>query len=150
MPADVDIIVTSPDSTEIRLIAEAKLSLPDITSAEKALKLAMLRMASPVGLLVTPEKMWVYVDRYVSQSPESVDRVAEFDISKFLSFKPSSLSSDEAQQFENVVQNWLEALPGHAQRMPRNGNHFWKIVTTYIVPALESGEIRAAAPRYRN
>jgi hypothetical protein len=92
MPADVDIIVTSPDSTEIRLIAEAKLSLPDITSAEKALKLAMLRMASPVGLLVTPEKMWVYVDRYVSQSPESVDRVAEFDISKFLSFKPSSLS----------------------------------------------------------
>jgi hypothetical protein len=82
MPADVDIIVTSPDSTEIRLIAEAKLSLPDITSAEKDLKLAMLRMASPVGLLVTPEKMWVYVDRYVSQSPESVDRVAEFDYFK--------------------------------------------------------------------
>jgi hypothetical protein len=59
----------------------------------------MLRMASPVGLLVTP---------------------------------------------------WLEALPSNAQRMARNGDHFWKVVTTYTLPALESGEIRAAAPRYRH
>jgi hypothetical protein len=49
-----------------------------------------------------------------------------------------------------LVTPWLEALPSNAQRMARNGDHFWKVVTTYTLPALESGEIRAAAPRYRH
>jgi hypothetical protein len=148
MAADVDIIVTGSDSTEVRMIAEAKLSLADLNAAERELKETMLRMSAPVGLLVTPEKMRVYVDRYISQTPESVDRVGEFDVSKFLAFRPRSSSADETREFENRVQHWLEDLPSKAAQIARNGDIFWTVVKSYIVPAIESGKIRAAAPRY--
>jgi len=54
MLAEVDIIVMSADGTEIRLIVEAKLSVPDLHAEEEKLKSAMLSMSSPAGLLVTP------------------------------------------------------------------------------------------------
>lgn len=148
MPADVDIIVTSPDTADVRLVAETRLSLPDMSSAETILKTAMVRMSSPVGILITPDRMWVYLDRYLSQTPDSVDRVGEFDVSKLLHFRPVSASRDEERHFEAVVQQWLEDLPRLVERAPRKDDHLWSVVNTYIIPAVETGEIRAAAPRY--
>lgn len=150
MPAEVDIIVTSSDGTEIRLIAEAKLSVPDLHSEEEKLKSAMLSMSSPVGLLVTPDRMLVYLDRYVSQTTESVDQVGDFDVSPLLRFKPVSASPDEARRFETAVQQWLESLPGSAAQVSRKDNCFWNALNSYILPAVETGKIRAAAPRYRS
>lgn len=150
MATDVDIIVTGPDTTEVRLIAEAKLFLSDIASAEKSLKEAMLRMSSPVGLLVTPERLWVYLDRYLSQTPESVDKVGEFDVSPLLRFKPDKASSDEAHRFETTVQHWLEDLPQSSTQIHREDSRLWNVLSAYVLPAVETGRIRAAAPRYRS
>jgi hypothetical protein len=154
MPADVDIIVTSsdtnPETAEVRLIVETKLVLQDIRSAEDTLKNAMLRMSSPVGLLVTPGRMWVYSDQYTSQALESVIQIGDFDISHLLQFKPKSTSQDEARRFESVVQQFLENLPQLASEVRSTNDHLWNVLNTYVLPAIENGRIRAAAPRYRN
>lgn len=150
MPTDVDIIVTGPDTPEVRLIVEAKLSVSDIRSTEKLIKQAMLRMSSPVGLLITPEKLWVYLDRYLSQGPDSVENVGEFEISTWLKFKPQEKSKDEALHFERTVQQWLEDLPQDSAKIRRENSRLWNVLSAYVLPAVETGRIRAAAPRYKS
>ena len=73
-----DIIVTTPDS--VSLVVEAKVTLPNLERTEEGLKQYMVGMQCPVGLLITPERMWLYRDSYTSRSPESVEFVGEFDL----------------------------------------------------------------------
>jgi len=51
----------------------------DLPRTEEALKQYMVGMQYPFGLLITPEKGWVYRDFYSSLSPASVKQVEEFD-----------------------------------------------------------------------
>jgi len=150
MLEEVDIIVTGADATEVRLIVEAKLAVRDITSAEQNLKRAMMQMSSPVGLLVSPERIWVYSDQYVSQTPESVVQVGNFDISHLIHFQPGSVSPDEVYRFESAVQHWLEDLLRIAPEIRRTNDTFWNVLNTYVLPAVEAGQVRAAAPRFRS
>jgi hypothetical protein len=55
-----DIIVTTVDG--ISLVAEAKLALPNFEHTEEDLKKYMVGMQCPVGLLITPDRMWLYRD----------------------------------------------------------------------------------------
>lgn len=57
------------------------------------------------------------------------------------------MSLDEARRFETAVQQWLESLPGSAAQVPRKDTRFWNALNSYIRPAVETGQIRAAAPR---
>lgn len=40
----------------------------------------MFGMQCPVGLLITPQRMWLYRDSYTARSPDSVKPVTEFDL----------------------------------------------------------------------
>jgi hypothetical protein len=73
-----DIIITTPDG--ISLVAEAKVTLPNLKRTEEDLKQYMVGMQCPIGLLITPERMWLYRDSYTTRSPQSVQRVGEFDL----------------------------------------------------------------------
>ena len=44
MPAQADIIVSSPDSTEVKLVVEAKLQVPDLQGTEHQFKNFMLQI----------------------------------------------------------------------------------------------------------
>ena len=61
MPAQVDIIVSSPDSTEVKLVVEAKLQIPNLRETERELKNFMLQVRCPLGLLVSPQRLVVSI-----------------------------------------------------------------------------------------
>ncbi|HKQ86775.1 MAG TPA: hypothetical protein VJS43_08400 [Candidatus Acidoferrales bacterium] len=147
MPANIDIIVRSADSTETKLLVETKLSLVDLARVEGQLKGAMLDVSCPVGIIVTPERMWMYVDEYTSTGPTSIHLVGEFAIGDLLRYKGPG-SAGEGRDFENFVQHWLEILPQIATRDRVPNARLWDALNRFVLPAVETGDVRAAAPRY--
>jgi hypothetical protein len=145
MPAQADIIVSSPDSTEVRLIVEAKLRNPDMQIAESQLKNFMLLMRCPLGLLISPERLWVYIDRFTSDSEDSIEKLGDFDISDLVKFGSSAVADGIA--FENAVQSWLENLSANVTRKPPTDPKLREIINHHILPAVETGVVRAAGPR---
>src|SRR5580692_258269 len=101
-----DIVVTTPDG--MMLVAEAKVTLPDLAHTEEDLKKYMFGMQCPVGLLITPQRMWLYRDSYSARSPLSVQRVGEFDAKPLWQQAPPA----QGAAFEVFVQRWLEDLAG--------------------------------------
>jgi len=148
MPAQADIIVTSPDSTEVNLVVEAKLRFPDFAAAERQLKHYMLQIRCPLGILISPERLWIYRDQFTSNSEESIERLGEFATAGLVPFQPASSITDPkaaAAAFEDAVQDWLESLPSSNTRgLERK---LRSAIDHYIVPAIENGIVGAAGPR---
>jgi hypothetical protein len=133
-----DIIVTGSDG--ITLVAEAKVSLPNLERTEEQLRHYMIGMQCPTGMLITPQRMWVYRDLY--SSPPNVERIGEFDMSNVWQRRPPT----DAASFELFVQQWLERLTQQpTKNLPRK---VAEALREYIVPAVASGDVRAAHPRY--
>jgi hypothetical protein len=145
MPAQADIIVSSPDSTEVKLVVEAKLRTPDLPSTEHQLKNFMLQLRCPLGLLVSPQRLLVYVDRFTSDSEDSIERIGDFDITGLVKVRPSAAGDGVA--FENAVQAWLEDLSSSSMRGRVKDPKLLEIINHYILPAVETGVVRAAGPR---
>jgi hypothetical protein len=145
MPAQADIIVSSPDSTEVKLVVEAKVGAFDRQSAEKQLKNFMLQMHCPLGLLVSPQRLWVYVDRFTSDSEDSIEGLGEFDITGLVRFSSAAITDGIA--FENAVQSWLENLSAGVIRKLPTDPKLQEVINHYILPAVETGIVRAAGPR---
>ena len=134
-----DILITTPDG-QVMVIA-AKVTINDLPRTEEELKRYMVAMQYPFGLLITPEKGWVYRDFYSSISPASVKRVEEFDSTRiWLRIPPR-----DGQDFEAFVQQWVEDLADFpAASLPPQ---LKDIVQGYLLPAIAGGEVRAAHPR---
>lgn len=140
MPFAPDIIITTPEG--VALVAEAKLSLPDLQLTEDNLKRYMVGMQCPIGLLVTPERMWVHRDTYTVRSPQSVERVGEFNAANLWQQPPPT----EGWAFEAFVQQWLEHLVEQSTaQLPET---LREALREYVLPAVASGDVRAAHPRY--
>jgi hypothetical protein len=139
MAFEPDIIVTTPDDRI--MVIEAKVTMNDLPRTEEALKRYMIAMQYPFGLLITPEKGWVYRDSYANLSPASIQRVEEFDSTPIWRQNPPRSPRD----FEAFVQRWIEDLPDFpTQSLPPQ---FKDIVQGYVLPAIAAGEVRAAHPR---
>ncbi|MGA2136665.1 MAG: hypothetical protein ABSH50_30615 [Bryobacteraceae bacterium] len=135
-----DIIVTGPDG--VLLVVDAKTTLTDLARSEEQLKRYMSGMQCPTGVLITPEHMWVYRDLYTAPSPESIRRIAEFDMWGLWQQPPPV----EAISFEIFVQQWLERLAQQpTQDLPAKISG---ALREYVLPAVTNGEVRAAHPRY--
>ncbi len=135
-----DIIITTPDG--IILVIEAKVYVSNLERTEEDLKQYMFGMQCPVGLLITPERMWLYRDSYTTRSPQSVQRVGEFDPKPLWQQPPPS----QGAAFEMFVQQWLEDLGKLPDRdLP---NELREAIREYVLPAVTAGDVRAAHPRY--
>ncbi len=145
MPAQADIIVSSPDSTEVKLVVEAKLETPNLRETEHQLKNFMLQLRCPLGLLVSPQRLWVYLDRFTSYSEESIEFLGEFNIEGLIKFHLPATGGGVA--FENAVQAWLEDLSNDTARSQVQDPKLREIINHYILPAIETGIVRAAGPR---
>jgi hypothetical protein len=134
-----DILISTPDGQ--LMVIEAKVTIDDLPGTEEALKRYMVGMQYPFGLLITPEKGWVYRDSYSSLSPASIQQVEEFDSAPIWQQKPPR----EPLEFEAFVQRWIEDLANFpTQSLPPQ---FKDIVQGYVLPAIAVGEVRAAHPR---
>jgi hypothetical protein len=141
MPFEPDIIVTENGHHRVNLVVDVKTSLPDLQQTELGLKKYMYLVQCPTGLLITPDRMWVYQDGYTSRSPESVELVGDFDLELVWEDPPPK----QETRFETFVQRWLEDLPRQrAEQLPKD---LRSAVREYILPAVVQGEVRAAHPR---
>ena len=135
-----DILITTPEG--VTLVVEAKVTLPNLERTEQDLKRYMFQMQCRIGLLITPDRMWLYRDFYTTRSPQSVQRVGEYDAKLLWQQPPPSQDG----QFEIFVQQWLEYLPAQpTQELPKE---LREALLEYVLPAVTSGEVRAAHPRY--
>ena len=134
-----DILITTPDGRV--MVIEAKVTMNDLPRTEEAHKRYMVAMQYPFGLLITPEKGWVYRDFYSSLSAASVKQVEEFDSTPMWRQNPPR----EPLEFEAFVQRWIEELGDFpTQSLPPQ---FKDIVQSYVLPAIAAGEVKAAHPR---
>jgi hypothetical protein len=145
MPFEPDIYVTGSVNSEIVLVVDVKTNLSDFEATERELKKFMAGTRCPAGALITPQKLWLYRDRYLP-SQDSVQNVGAFDISKILNFIPSGVGQRDEFAFENLVQSWLESLRTEAglRRLPRELRN---AVELFLMPSIFEGEIGAAHPR---
>ncbi len=140
MAFEPDILITTPDG--ITLVVEAKTTLPNLERTEEDLKQYMFGMQCPLGLLITPERMWLYRDFYTAASPLSVQRVGEFNVKPLWRQPPPS----QGAAFEAFVQQWLEDLAN--QPTGDFPKELREALREYVLPAVTGGEVRAAHPRY--
>jgi len=136
-----DILVTIPGEPRVTMVVEAKTSLPDLNRTEQELKRYMVGMQCPVGVLVTPQRLWLYRDFYTTLTPESVRRVGEYNTDSLWRQTPPQ----DAAQFERFVQHWLEDLSSTPP--PDLPHDLREALREYILPAITTGEVRAAHPR---
>jgi hypothetical protein len=141
-----DIIVTGPEPSDVMLVVEVKTTSGHLDNAERQLTKYMAAMRSPVGMLVTPEKLWLYRDQYLSTSEESIKRVGEFDVGNILRFDAERGNRNVTVDFENTVQTWIEGLTTESglRGLPPD---LRRAVQSHIVPAISQGIIRAGHPR---
>src|ERR1035438_745352 len=110
MPFEPDIIVTGPDPSDVALVVEVKLASRSLEDSERQLKAYMASLRSPVGLLVTPERLRLYQDLYLPSLEDSITKVGEFDVNHILRFRPTQNPKADSLDFERNVQSWLEGL----------------------------------------
>ena len=141
MAFEPDILVTSPGEPRVTMAIEAKTSLPDLNRTEQELKRYMVGMQCPIGVLVTPQRLWLYRDFYTAQTPESVRRIGEYNAESLWRHTPPQ----HADEFERFVQQWLEDLATTTPSdLPKD---LREALREYILPAVLGGEVRAAHPR---
>lgn len=137
-----DILVTSPDEPRVTLVIEARVHLQNLDRTEAQLKQYMVSMQCPIGMLITPERMWLYRDTYTTRAPDSIQRVGEYNIESLWREPPPA----QGDRFEAFVQHRLEDLARTpAQDLPSD---LRDALREYILPAITTGDVRAAHPRY--
>jgi hypothetical protein len=140
MPFRPDILIT--ESHRVSVVVQATVALPDLEATEEGLKQYMVGVACPIGLLITPTRMWLYRDFYTARSSESVQRVGEFDLTEVWLQPPPS----QQDRFELFVQLWLEYL--HAYPIQEMPVELREALDEYILPEVRTGEVGAAHPRF--
>jgi hypothetical protein len=142
MAFEPDIIVTGSDAPEIALVVKTTTDSRSVPELERQLKTFMMGMSSPLGMLVTPERLWLYRDRYLPFPNESIARIGDFDMQPVFHLEQAGKQM-AAPVFEQFVQSWLEGLStdASANGLPPDMK---RAVKTYIVPAVAQGQVRAA------
>ena len=151
MAFEPDIVVTGPEPSEIALVVEVKTSSRSIDESERQLKKYMAAVGSPVGLLVTPDLLWIYRDQYLPSPEHSIIRVGEFEAKGLFRFERSNFERSnkvtaDTLSFERQVQSWLETLSTESG-LRELAPDLRRAVQMYLVPALLQGAVRCGHPR---
>jgi hypothetical protein len=141
-----DIVVTRPDSPEILLVVEVK-GTADKKRSEGALKSYMVHVSCPVGMLVTPEQVRFYRNRYTDYGPQAVELIAECPTSELLGTVPQKALAESELELERSVEERLERLQaGSDQSWP---SAVREAIESSVLPAVSGGIVRAGGPRWR-
>jgi hypothetical protein len=138
-------VVTRPDSPEVLLVVEVKGNVADRKSAEAALKSYMVHVSCPVGMLVTPEQVRFYRNRYTGYTPQTIEMIGECATGELLGTptRGAAIESD----LERTVEEWLESSRA-------GGDGSWPLavreaIESSVLPAVSGGIVRAGGPRWR-
>jgi len=140
-----DIVVTRSDSPEVLLVVEVCGRTVDTKSIEAALRGYMVHISCPVGMLVTPERVRFFRNRYTDYSPQTVVLIGECPAVELLGPIPQGAATESDLEYR--VEEWLESL-----RL--GGDRTWppavrEAIESSVLPVVSGGIVRAAGPRWR-
>jgi hypothetical protein len=141
-----DIVVTGPDSSRVLIAVEARTNEREFRSLAEDIRTYLLRMSCPLGLLVFPDKLWLYRNTYSGADESSIEELGPYRMPPaVLRFRGIDCAI-EPRQFEASVQHWLQELADR-QEFLHVSPELQAALEAYVLPSLASGEIRAAGPR---
>jgi len=144
MEFDPDIIVTGEAWPRTRMVVETKLEkrhLPEVTSQ---LKRYMAAMSCPLGLLVLPDQVWIFRERYTGDDDGSIEQLGPYSLAGV--FPPMAPGPDAGVKFEDLVQNWITDLIA-AERPTGGPSELVKAIEEHVLPMVVGGDVAAAHPR---
>ncbi len=132
------------------MAVEARLDSKALEIAAKQMRHYMLKMSCPVGLLILPDEILIYRNRFTGSEEKSIDQIGRYKLGNaFQRFKITSEErspSAKGRLFESFVQKWLEHLP-KSDDIKQLSPELKEALEAYVLPALESGTVRASGPR---
>src|SRR5436853_4107976 len=126
-----DVIVTTPDSLAVTLVAEAKQAGADMDESAGYLKHYMLQMRCPVGIIFTPVTLRIYKDSFAGRSEESIKNIGDFP-GKDL-FRAAPASGAEHSAVESALVQWLDEL-AHTGEVRVHDPKLKSAIGEYILP----------------
>lgn len=129
------------------LVVEAELTNQTLEDSERQLKANMASLGSPVGLLITPQRLRLYRDRYLPLLEDSITKVGDFDLNNILRFRSTQNDRADSLDFERSVQAWLEGLSTESG-LKGLSPELRRAAQEYIIPALAQGVVRSGHPRF--
>ncbi len=109
----------------------------------RGLKTYMESRNIEIGLLVTPERLWLYHNRYLP-SDNPIEEVGQFDVKNIFRFRGTGDVKEDEFEFERRVQYWLRRADGVQSLAAGPSN---AAVQSYIVPVIAEAGSGATHPR---
>jgi hypothetical protein len=138
-----DVIVTtdySPATTA--LVAEAKGGTANLDETALQLKKYMLRVGCPVGVILTPQVLRIYKDRFLGRTEDSIELVGDFP-SRVL-FKAREPVTELA--IESALVEWLEEIAQTGQAGVSDV-HLKSAIDEHVLPSISGGRVSTLHPR---
>lgn len=142
MTFEADVVVLSHDVPEVRLVAEVKRAIRDLTEAEAQMRRYMLDRRCSLALLVTPERTRIYRDTYADYTDATVELVGEFSTADLLDLERAP--TDESA-LQDAVRDWLDRLTvSWSSALPKTAAAR-EPVLRYLVPEVTEGRVSSAS-----
>lgn len=146
MESRPDIVVGKPESSEVLLAVEVNNNTAAWASAD-GLKEYMVRQRCPGGMLVTPETILFFTNRYTDFRPTSIEETGKCVRSEVLDRAGSGTRRQTESDLVEQVVLWLDTVAA----APR---HSWppcarESIDTLVLPAVLNGVVRSTGKRLR-
>jgi hypothetical protein len=139
---EADVIVLSHDVPELRLVAEVKRTINDLSEVEGQLRRYLLDRRCSLALLVTPERTRIYRDTYADYSDATIQLVGEYATADLLDLEV--VPTDERALTE-AVREWLSRLAiAWPSALPRSDDAR-RPVLQYLVPEVADGRVSSGS-----
>jgi hypothetical protein len=121
---------------------------------EDSLKQYMLATNCPVGLLVVPNRIWIYRNRYRSTPERSIEIIGPFlhyswpkdSLPRgFADTNPQAVRAS-LDPFVQEVRRWLDSFQSPGALNALNAD-LRSAVSEYLLPVLTEDQVRAGVPR---
>ncbi|MBX3467337.1 MAG: hypothetical protein KF878_10640 [Planctomycetes bacterium] len=145
MSAEADVLVLAPDLPKVALIAEVRTPPDDrgeLSEERQDLRARMLRNKAAVGLMVTPDRTWVYHDTY-ADSDEPIELVDEFPTALLLGLTEPPAS--ERELVRSLV-HWLRRLTTGSPAALPSAASVRNRLARHLLPAMAEGRVQTTGP----
>ncbi len=104
-----DIIVTSTDSPRVLIAVETKIAQKPTENSIQQLRHYMAKMSCPVGLLVLPEELYIFRNRYTGTDEKNIDEIGHYRLGNifqvFVKMSVEQSRGTKERLFERYVQD---------------------------------------------
>lgn len=144
MASTPDVIVTADYSpATIVLVAEAKEETGNLDEVAVSLKHYMLQMSCPVGIILTPQTLRIYKNRFLGRAEDSIQLVGDFPSGEL--FKLRQPAAEVESALKSTLVQWLDELANTGQ-VRVSDPRLKSAIGEYILPAVSGGFVSIAHP----